>query len=260
MKKIYLVILGLLLAFSGNAYAADINDVSSQKWLDHVAQMQVMRQQILRLLTRQDPTPQDREMLAAVQKSFEEKKAEWDQYLQDVAAGKYENKTEEKTYCQTCGKLLCNCGKGPICKKCGKRICNCKRQYKHKHMKKSQKEGVYHRYDKSPRRHFRKKYHRYDKTPRKAPCIGVDPCLKDEIYDKPEYKHKKRYHYKKKMHDCSGCSSKMSCGRKMYKKVKCNGGVDCPSCPNYKTERCCKVSGNCSSHHGKDHKMHKGCD
>jgi hypothetical protein len=128
MKKIYLVILGLLLAFSGNAYAADINDVSSQKWLDHVAQMQVMRQQILGLLTRQDPTPQDREMLAAVQKSFEEKKAEWDQYLQDVAAGKYEDKTEEKTYCQTCGKLLCTCGKGPICQKCGKRICNCKRQ------------------------------------------------------------------------------------------------------------------------------------
>ncbi|MFZ5951384.1 MAG: hypothetical protein ACOYXC_11810, partial [Candidatus Rifleibacteriota bacterium] len=131
MKKVCVILLGLFLAFCSNAYAGDINDVSSDKWLDHVAQMQVMRQQILGLLTRANPTPEDREMLRALQESFEEKKAEWDQYLIDVAEGKGKPAPAAcESFCGDCGKQICDCGKGIECKKCGKKICNCKKACK----------------------------------------------------------------------------------------------------------------------------------
>jgi hypothetical protein len=254
MRKVCLILLGLLLAFAGNAYAADINDVSSEKWLDHVSQMQVMRQQILNLLTRENPTAKDREMLSALQKSFSEKKAEWDQYLQDVADGKTQVKsvkTEKKSFCGDCGKMLCDCGKGYLCKKCGKRVCDCKKacgadcEGHKKSYKKSQK-GVYHRYDKRPRKHFKKEYHRYNKSHRD--CKDCGDKAKDCSW-KPKKAHKGCTHHVKKhkmmkKSDCASCPSK--CAAKT--EVKCNGGVDCPSCPNYKTPKCCKVSGKCSSH------------
>jgi hypothetical protein len=272
MRKVCLILLGLLLAFAGNAYAADINDVSSEKWLDHVSQMQVMRQQILNLLTRENPTAKDREMLSALQKSFAEKKAEWDQYLQDVADGKTqvkEEKTEKKSFCSDCGKMLCDCGKGYLCKKCGKKVCDCKKacdadcKGHKKHYKKSKK-GVYHRYDKRPRKHFKKEYHRYNKRhkdckdcgdkakdcswkPKKAHKACADKAADCSWKQKKAHKGCAHYAKKRKMikkSDCATCPSK--CASKI--EVKCNGGVDCPSCPNYKTPRCCKVSGKCSSH------------
>lgn len=292
MKKVYVILLGMIFAFCGNAFAGDINDVSSDKWLDHVAQMQVMRQQILNLLTRENPTAEDKEMLAALQKSFSEKKNEWDNYLVDVAEGRVKGTKPVNSFCTDCGKRLCNCGKGIECNKCGKKICNCAKACTDKSLVKecpSQKKGSYHRYNKKPRKHFKREYHRYDKKCKdgcnssyqkgKKDCCTPDYSCKSSCSskkcDKTAMKmscesscSSKKYSKKtvKKAYKKSACGScpsaaKSACGscpsmKKSAcneKEVKCNGGTDCPSCPNYKTSKCCKVSGKCSSgnNHGK---------
>jgi hypothetical protein len=296
MRKVCVILLGLILAFCGNAFAGDINDVSSDKWLDHVSQMQVMRQQILNLLTKPNPTVEDKEMLTALQKSFEEKKTEWDQYLIDVAEGKIKKEKPVQTFCKGCGKRLCDCGKGIICKKCGKRVCNCSKACNCKEdcsgkcydcnekgeckcdcQSCDSGKGPYHRYNKKARRQFKHEYHRYNKKCKDA-CDSNQESVKDCCT--PDYSCKTsctaHKHGKKmaKMSCETSCSSHKQ-GKKMMKKaykksacgscpsktksacasacdekeVKCNGGIDCPSCPNYKTVKCCKVSGKCSSGH-----------
>jgi hypothetical protein len=202
MRKVCLIVLGILFAFATASYAAGgtVSDISSEKWLDHLAQMQVMRQQILRLLTKPSPTVRDKEMLDALQKSFNEKKNEWDSYIEDVALGLTEEKEVKQTYCSSRGKRLCDCGEGDTeCTTTTTMSCGNHKQAK-KHFKKS---------------------------------------------------HKAR----KKGHDCGSCPSKKSvCVTSCKTTVVCNGGVDCPSCPNYRTSRCCKVSGKCSSGHDCQHK------
>jgi hypothetical protein len=281
MRKVCLIVLGILFAFATASYAAGgtVNDISSEKWLDHLAQMQVMRQQILRLVTKPTPTVRDKEMLNALQKSFNEKKNEWDSYIEDVALGLTEQKEVKQTYCSSCGKRLCDCGKGVICKKCGKRICTCAKahKYEHKHNKKNlapKTRKPYHRYDKRPRTKFKKEYHRYNKTDRS--CVsdcethktvscttdskGGTECTTTTTISCGAYKQTKK-HFKKsrkayqKGHDCGSCPSKKSvCATSCETTVACNGGIDCPSCPNYRTSRCCKVSGKCSSGHDCQHK------
>ncbi len=266
MRKVCVILLGLILAFCGSAYAGDINDVSSDKWLDHVSQMQVMRQQILNLLTRQNPTAEDREMLKALQKSFEEKKTEWDQYLVDVAEGKIKDSKPASTFCSDCGKRLCDCGKGVECKKCGKRVCNCAKACTDKSIEKecsSSKKNAYHRYEKRARKHHKREYHRYHKKCKDA-CDSNKESVKDCCT--PDYscktsctthKHDKKMMKKAyKKSACGSCPSKTKSACASIcdeKEVKCNGGVDCPSCPNYKTVKCCKVSGKCSSGHKHGH-------
>ena len=248
MKRVCFILFAMILAFSANVQAGDINDVNSGKWLDHVSQMQVMRQQILNLLTKQSPTAEDKEMLSALQKSFTEKKQEWDQYLIDVAEGKTEKTSKE---CLADDNKACD----------------------DKEVEPARK-GPFHRYDKKPRRHFKNEYHRYDKKYRHGKC--KDNC-KDEVKghcsaDKKCKKQMKKTacgkcpsekKYEKKS-DCGSCPShkkqmkKSACASKCEdKKVKCNDGVDCPSCPNYKTEKCCKVSGKCSG--GQKHAKKHAC-
>lgn len=298
MKKVYVILLGMILAFCGNVFAGDINDVSSDKWLDHVAQMQVMRQQILNLLTRENPTPEDKEMLSALQKSFDEKKVEWDQYLIDVAEGRIKGNKPASTFCTDCGKKLCDCGKGIDCKKCGKKVCNCAKACTDKKMGKecsSCKKGAYHRYNKKPRRNFKGEYHRYKKSCKdecadkckslkktckegyadnckslKKDCKDgyADKCKSDKMKSAcktvscgskcpSEKKQHKMAMKKAKKSACGSCpSAKKSACASAVKEIKCNEGVDCKKCPKYKTDKCCKVSGKCSSGH--NHGVIKG--
>jgi hypothetical protein len=264
MKKFYLVILVILLAFAGSAFAAgDINDVNSEKWLDHVAQMQVMRQQILRLLTKENPTVEDREMLNALQKSFTEQKAAWDQYLYDAATGKSKESKQVKNYCGDCGKVLCECGKGILCKKCDKRICNCSKacEPSKKTIKQCTEKKPYHRYDKS---------YRHSCASAKMNC-GSCSSKKQAFKCNEGVDCKKCPAYKtSKCCKVSGkCSGHKKAKMKMHKKAcktacaskkpafKCNEGVDCKKCPAYKTSKCCKVSGKCSTHKDCAHKSSK---
>lgn len=279
MKKVYVILLGMILAFCGNVFAGDINDVSSEKWLDHVAQMQVMRQQILNLLTRENQTPEDKEMLSALQKSFDEKKVEWDQYLVNVAEGRIKGDKPASTFCTDCGKRLCDCGKGIDCKKCGKKVCNCAKACTDKSVCNkcpSEKKGAYHRYNKKARRHFKGEYHRYNKSCKDKcadECKSYKKDCKDKCADECKSYEKKaacksvscgsKCPSEKKQHKmamkkarksaCGSCPSaiKSACASAATE-FKCNEGVDCPKCPRYKTDKCCKVSGKCSSghHHG----------
>ncbi len=249
MKKVCAILFGLFLAFCSNAFAGDINNVSSDKWLDHVAQMQVMRQQILGLLSRANPTVEDREMLRALQESFEEKKAEWDQYLIDVAEGKGNPAPAHgESFCSDCGKHICDCGKGIECKKCGKKVCDCKKACKSELESIENEKGEYHRYNKKARRHFKGEYHRYNKRHRKGCNAKTEDCCTthgsccDKCVENAKPVQKSA---------CSTCPSavKSCCASACATEVKCNEGVDCPGCPNYKSEKCCKISGKCSSGH-----------
>ncbi|GAB4268731.1 MAG: hypothetical protein Kow0029_04230 [Candidatus Rifleibacteriota bacterium] len=239
MKKFYFILLGLFIVISGSSFAADINNVSSEKWLDHVSQMQVMRQQILNLLSRPTPTIKDKEMLSALQKSFEEKKADWDNYLKDVADGKTQMKQEK--ICTNCGSVCQQQNACATCcqETCGamKKACRATSEIKCKHEKKSE----YHRYNKKPRRNFKKEYHRYHKRCRSG--YNRDTSTQEE-----KSCGKECLELKKAMkRSCKTCPE-------MKQAKACNEGVDCKSCPSHKTESCCKVSGKCA--HGNKH-QHK---
>jgi len=93
MKKFLVLLLGF--CFAVPAFAGTIGAVSNEAWLDHVSQMQSLRQQIMALVTKSNPTIEDRQNLDILNLTFAEKKAEWEQYLEGVAQGK-QTETEVK--------------------------------------------------------------------------------------------------------------------------------------------------------------------
>ena len=93
MKKFLVLLLGF--CFAVPAFAGTIGAVSNEAWLDHVSQMQSLRQQIMALVTKSNPTVEDRQNLDLLNLTFAEKKAEWEQYLESVAQGK-QTETEVK--------------------------------------------------------------------------------------------------------------------------------------------------------------------
>lgn len=95
MKKFLVLLLGF--CFAVPAFAGTIGAVSNEAWLDHVSQMQSMRQQIMALVTKSNPTVEDRQNLDLLNLTFTEKKAEWEQYLESVAQGKQTETEVKKT-------------------------------------------------------------------------------------------------------------------------------------------------------------------
>ncbi|HMM59145.1 MAG TPA: hypothetical protein PKC25_03330 [Candidatus Rifleibacterium sp.] len=93
MKKFLVILLGF--CFAVPAFAGTIGAVSNEAWLDHVSQMQSLRQQIMALVTKSNSTVEDRQNLELLNLTFAEKKAEWEQYLESVAQGK-QTETEVK--------------------------------------------------------------------------------------------------------------------------------------------------------------------
>jgi len=93
MKKFLVLLLGF--CFAVPAFAGTIGAVSNEAWLDHVSQMQSLRQQIMALVTKSNSTVEDRQNLELLNLTFAEKKAEWEQYLESVAQGK-QTETEVK--------------------------------------------------------------------------------------------------------------------------------------------------------------------
>ena len=95
MKKFLVLLLGF--CFAVPAFAGTIGAVSNEAWLDHVSQMQSLRQQIMALVTKSNPTVEDRQNLDLLNLTFTEKKAEWEQYLESVAQGKQTETEVKKT-------------------------------------------------------------------------------------------------------------------------------------------------------------------
>ncbi|OGK09453.1 MAG: hypothetical protein A2W80_02445 [Candidatus Riflebacteria bacterium GWC2_50_8] len=85
MKKLLVILLGFCFALP--AFAAGVRAVNNEAWLDHLAQMQVIRQQMLSLITRENPTADDKAVLESLKLEFDAKKAEWETYLLEVSQG-----------------------------------------------------------------------------------------------------------------------------------------------------------------------------
>lgn len=103
MKKYLLILLiGFCFAISGPAFAGDVRDIDSEIWLEHVTQMRLLRQQILRIVTKPNQTVKDRDMLDALNRAFDEEKSTWDNYLARVAQGE-ETATKSAKYDKDCG-------------------------------------------------------------------------------------------------------------------------------------------------------------
>ncbi|HNX76933.1 MAG TPA: hypothetical protein PLM07_09545 [Candidatus Rifleibacterium sp.] len=104
MKKLLVILLGFF--FVMPAFAGTINAVSNEVWLDHLSQMQSLRQQILSLVTKSAPSAEDRQNLEALNLTFAEKQADWQNYLETVAQGKQSEVSisEEPAKAPTCQK------------------------------------------------------------------------------------------------------------------------------------------------------------
>lgn len=105
MKKLLVILLGFLFAIP--AFAGNITAVSNEAWLDHVAQMQSLRQQILSLVTKTSPTAEDRQNLEQLNQTFAEKQSAWQKYLEEAAQNQQQKiETPEKAQAdeKTCQK------------------------------------------------------------------------------------------------------------------------------------------------------------
>lgn len=165
MKKLLVILLGF--CFAMPAFAGTLGAISNEAWLDHTAQMQSLRQQILSLITKANPTAEDRQNLDLLNLTFAERKAEWDGYLENTAKGntavatvadsemacgsEKQNKDACKHKCKKMCKEMCKDGckeqcKGMDTEKCTKRCakmqgkkCGEKMHYKRSKCKKTQK-------------------------------------------------------------------------------------------------------------------------
>ena len=89
MKKIlFIVALFLCLSFTSSASDITVRDIDSEAWLDHINYMGQVRRQILRTLTKSNPTIHDRRMLKNLEHAFDVERERWNQYLVDLASGK----------------------------------------------------------------------------------------------------------------------------------------------------------------------------
>lgn len=83
MKKLLIILLGFCFAIP--AFAAGVRAVDNDAWLDHLGQMQIIRQQILSLITKENATADDKAVLEVLNADFAAQKAKWDNYLVKVS-------------------------------------------------------------------------------------------------------------------------------------------------------------------------------
>ena len=108
MKKITLFILGIFLLTSASLFAGDVQKIDPNAWLDHTSKMQVLRENIMTLVSKKMPTLSDKSELLSLQASFEAEQRNWQKYIKQVASNK--NISTNTSQCKgTCPK--CTCGK-----------------------------------------------------------------------------------------------------------------------------------------------------
>ncbi len=220
MKKLLTILLAI--CFLTPAFAADVRKVNNDAWLEHMAQMQSLRQQIMSYLTKTNMTFEDRDQLNSLQSEFSYKKEAWEKYLQEVAEGKAPQAQIEENKSDCADKIKDS--------SCGKH----KRHRKHRHSCKKQGCG-----DKkleckdSEHKCGSKKHECKDKCCDDKACCGqVDCNCKDCGTKCSENKHE----CKDAKHECG--SKKHEC--KDDKNICC-GGKDCEE--HSKAGKCCKETG-----------------
>lgn len=256
MKRLLVILLGL--CFAVPAFAEGVRAVDNDAWLDHLGQMQIIRQQILSLVTKENPTAEDKAVLETLKADFAAQKAKWDNYLVEVSQQQEAPKvdeakpdTQEKNWGSKC--------KDSDCK--GK-----KKQKKHwKKSCKKCKEGCTGKCGDCKVKDCDSKDCKCKKHAKKAikPCSKGKDCCQvtgKECTDPNCGSHKKAKKHSKKcwgQHVCgeqckNGCKFAKTdcCGSAMCKEVghcirnskktdDCCGGKKCGN----KSGECCKTSG-----------------
>lgn len=100
MKKLLIILLGFCFAIP--AFAAGVRAVDNDAWLDHLGQMQIIRQQILSLVTKPNATADDKVVLESLNAEFAAQKAEWDNYLVEVSQTTEAPKAVEEKLDKSC--------------------------------------------------------------------------------------------------------------------------------------------------------------
>ncbi|PKL46702.1 MAG: hypothetical protein CVV42_15540 [Candidatus Riflebacteria bacterium HGW-Riflebacteria-2] len=95
MKKLLVILLGL--CFAVPAFAEGVRAIDNDAWLDHLGQMQIIRQQILSLVTKENATADDKAVLESLKADFVAQKAAWDNYLVNVSQNQNTAQSEVKT-------------------------------------------------------------------------------------------------------------------------------------------------------------------
>lgn len=243
MKKLLTILLAI--CFLTPAFAADVRKVSNDAWLEHMTQMQALRQQIMSYLTKSNMTFEDRDQLSALKSEFSYKKEAWEKYLQEVAEGKApqpqieEKKSEctDKVKDASCGKHREHRKYKHSCKKheCGDKKIECKDSEKKCGSKKYECRKMKHKC--GHKKHECKdiaskcsegKKECMDKCSDKKACCGKEGCnCKDNAGKCSEGK-------KECMDKCS--DKKACCGKEGCKD---NAGK-CSEGKTFKKAKCCK--------------------
>ena len=232
MKKLLVILLGFMFAMP--AFAGTISAVSNEAWLEHIGQMQSLRQQILSLVTKNNPTVEDRQNLEILNLTFAEKKAEWENYLESVASGK---QIEEKQVEEI--------KEAPKAKKPWSRYDKKSRKHR-KHACKSECKDMSKEECKKvcgevkcKKMHF-KKAHKMAACKEKCEKMGKDACKdmsKEECKKACSEMKCKKMHFKK-AHKMAAC--KDACGDKAKMACKCCGTADCKCCSEGKCGENCE--------------------
>ncbi|MBU1109278.1 MAG: hypothetical protein KKB51_21545 [Candidatus Riflebacteria bacterium] len=217
MKKLLVILLGFCFALP--AFAADVRAVDNEAWLDHLAQMQVLRQQILSVVTTTNATPEDKALLESLNAEFSARKADWDAYLVNVSQGQEVVKTDTGKTCPKGNKCCKVTGKkcDGNCKDCG--------EIK-KHKKHGKKQWGHHVCGEACKNGCTKA--------KMKDCCGSAMC-----------KEAKKECGKEAQKSCKGCAKGSKCGKKALKEAPkaCPKGDKCHKITGIKCDKPCK---NCS--------------
>ncbi len=222
MKKYILTVLGLCLLICTASFASDVQSIDNDAWLDHVTRMQIMRENMLKLVSKEMPTAEDKAKLAELRQNFTAYQYDWDAYLKSVA-----NSTDVTPAVGLPGCKTAKCGDKMSCSKTKAKKSCCKSEKK-AHKCKSSK------------------------------CADKKACCKNKAVKRsrnynPKYgfcrkcgEVKKNCECKKEVHNCKDgkCSDKKACCKNKAHKCKDGKCSDKKACCKDKAHKC--KDGKCS--------------
>jgi hypothetical protein len=146
MKKYLLAVLGLCVLICSASFASNVQAIDNDAWLDHVTRMQIIRENMLKLVSKEMPTAEDKAKLAEMRQSFAAHQYDWDAYLKNVANSTGVTPKVGLPGCQDtkCSETkACNEAKAPKCNesKCGDKKSCCKSKMGRKHRNYNPKYG-----------------------------------------------------------------------------------------------------------------------
>lgn len=86
-KALFILVLFFCFGFAAHASDITVRDIDSEAWLEHINYMGQIRRQILRTLTKDNPTIHDKRVLKNLEHAFDKERERWNQYLVDLVSG-----------------------------------------------------------------------------------------------------------------------------------------------------------------------------